>query len=41
MSEYNFIQKHLSDYGDFYRGQVGSFDGFCKEVANNKNISVS
>ena len=30
MSEYNFIQKHLSDYGGFYRGQGGSFDVFAK-----------
>ena len=41
MSEYNFVQKQLSVYGGFYREQRCSFDVFCKEVANNKNISVS
>ena len=41
MSKNNFVQKHLSDYGGFYWGQGGSFDVLCKEVADNKNVSVS
>ena len=30
MSEYNFIQKHLSDYGDFYRGKSAVLMYFVK-----------
>ena len=40
MSEHNFIQKHLSDYGSFDWRQGGSFDILCKEVADNKNVSL-
>ena len=41
MSKYNLVQKHLSDYGGFYWVQSGSFDVLCKEVADNKNVSIS
>ena len=40
MLKYYFIGKHLSDYGSFDWKQGGSFYALCKEVNDNKDMSI-
>ena len=41
MSKHNFVQKHLGDDSTFNWRQGGSFNILCKEVCDNKNVSIS